>query len=349
MVIRDLPSLVDSVQRNCHIADARHARDMTMCTYLLEMRDHYRWEHELPPQQPTPRAEIGRWLSEREALWDTLAEEPYVDLPIAGAFHTPFDSKEINRTLAPQGLLYGAGYGRSGRPHFFLARLLRDEHREDVRVRVCGCEYARDITAIPAALQGDAIVVRQEALQQWLAQKTEAWSLKHNDGAMKCAMDAYGFSDAVEASAAALARMVEAETETLILHELGEFAVGKCLGPHWEEMLAGLGNRHAELLARAVRDHWADCLVTLPTLIERQARASLHFWFANLDGLRLEIFPMIKSAYAAWRERGDAAQLHEAVERGREHWQNQAECMLALWRRDGPAAAEDILRQCDRL
>jgi hypothetical protein len=349
MVIRELPSLIDSVQRNCHVADARHARDMTMCIYLLEMRDYYRWENELPPQQPAPRAEIGRWLSEREAFWDTLAEEPYVDLPLAGAYHDPFASDQINRTLAPQSLLYGAGYGRFGRPHFYLARLLSDTQRDGARVRVCGCEYARDITAFPATLQGDAIVVRQEALRQWLAQKTEAWGLKHNDGAMKSAMDAYGFSAAPDESAIALARMVEAETETLILHELGEFAVGQRLGRQWEEMLAGLDNRHAELQARAVRDHWADCRVTLPTLIDRQASASLHFWFANLDGYRLEIFPLAKSAYSAWRERGDNAPLQAAIARGCEHWQTQAERLLALWRRDGATAAADMVRCCDRL
>ena len=36
--------LVEAVQANCNITDARHARNMTMCTYLLEMRELYRWE-----------------------------------------------------------------------------------------------------------------------------------------------------------------------------------------------------------------------------------------------------------------------------------------------------------------
>jgi hypothetical protein len=348
-VIRDFPSLVDSVQRNCHIADARHARDMTMCNYLLEMRDYYRWEHDLPPQQPAPRAEIGRWLSEREALWDTLAEESYVDLPVAGKFHAPFASADINATLAPQQLFYGAGYGRFGKPHFFLASLLADGRRGDVRVCVCGCEYARDITAIPAALQGDIVVVRQEALRQWLAQKTEAWSLKHNDGAMKCALDAYGFSADPADSAAALAAMVAAETETLILHELGEYEAGRCLGPQWEEMLGGLGDRRAELLARAVRDHWADCRVTLPALMQGEAEAAVHFWFANFEGYRLDIFPELRAAYAAWRDHDDRAALRASIDRGCDHWQKQAERLLALWRRDGPAAAADIVRCCERL
>jgi len=36
---------IAGVQANCHTADAKHARSMTLCTYLLEMRELYRWEH----------------------------------------------------------------------------------------------------------------------------------------------------------------------------------------------------------------------------------------------------------------------------------------------------------------
>ena len=37
-MIAHLDRLVDAVQANCHITDARHARSMTLCTYLLEIR-----------------------------------------------------------------------------------------------------------------------------------------------------------------------------------------------------------------------------------------------------------------------------------------------------------------------
>ena len=67
MPFSTFPRLVQSVQRNCHIADARHARDMTLCNYLLEMREFYRWEHEVPLARALPRQELGSWISEREA------------------------------------------------------------------------------------------------------------------------------------------------------------------------------------------------------------------------------------------------------------------------------------------
>ena len=334
--MRDFPRLVDCIQRNCHIADALHARDMTMCNYLLEMREYFRWENHLPAQVPPPRAEVSSWLAEREALWETLLDESFADLPVGNGFCAPFAVDEINRILGAEGLCYGAGYGRFGKPHFFLATLLRQERRDGIEVSICGCEYARDITAIPAALQGERIIVRQEALHQWLWEKAETWGLKRNDGAMKAALDAHGFA---ENQAFALERMAEAETETLILHELGEHGAGRQLGPDWEDMLAGLGNRHAEVLARAVRDHLADCLVTLPTLLEREAVASLHFWFANLDGYRRQLFPQLAAAYGPWRDSGDTALLPGIIDRGREHWLRQAEVLLAQWRAEGAAAA----------
>ena len=43
MSLPGLGPFIEAVQRNCHIADARHAREMTLCTYLLEMREFFRW------------------------------------------------------------------------------------------------------------------------------------------------------------------------------------------------------------------------------------------------------------------------------------------------------------------
>jgi hypothetical protein len=190
-------------------------------------------------------------------------------------------------------------------------------------VLVCDCEYARDLTAIPAALQGGTVIVRREALRQWLWEKTEAWGLKKNPGAMARALAAYDYE--ID-PAAALARMTERETETLILHERGEHAAGRSLGAGWEGMIAAFSTRRAELVARAVRDNLADCLVTLPALLGQPDAASLHLWFANFDGLRRELFPRLVAAY----EQGDAAALADAVMLGREHWLEVAQRLLVL-------------------
>jgi hypothetical protein len=82
--------LIGAVQRNCHIADARHAREMTLCTYLLEMREFYRWEAGIPLGDPLARPEVGAWLTAREELWETLVDASFGPLPLGDAEHEPF-------------------------------------------------------------------------------------------------------------------------------------------------------------------------------------------------------------------------------------------------------------------
>ncbi|MBI4983941.1 MAG: hypothetical protein HZC24_00930 [Rhodocyclales bacterium] len=331
----NLGALIDAVQRNCDIADARHAREMTMCNYLLEMREFYRWEAGLPPAAVPGRAEVGQWLAAREARWEELADAEFGMLPAADGPCDPFAVAAVNRAVAPRGLVYGAGIGRFGRPHFFLGRRESASRVDGIELVVSACEYARDLAAIPALLQGDAIVVRREALRQWLWEKAEAWGVKEAAGPLRRALAAYGYFDD---TAAALERMTEAEIASLVLHERGEHAAGRALGPAWEDMLTALGDRRAELLARAVRDHWADCLVTLPALVAGAAWPALHFWCANLEGMRRALFPRAVAAGEAWAANGDASPLLAAATAGAAHWASVAQRLLAIHREHGAAA-----------
>lgn len=295
-MIAGMAALVNAVQTNCDIADARHARDVSLCTYLLGMREFYRWEHELPYGVSPPRSEVGRWIAEREAHWEQIVDADFVAVPVAGRDFDAFAAQQVNAALAGSGLVYGAGVGRFHKPHFFLGQLAREEQRGEARLLVCGCEYARDVSAIPAASQGATLIVRREALRQWLWEKAEGWNIKQQDGALKSALLAYGFDLDPQA---AIERMTDGEIETLVLHEEGEIAAGRVLGSDWPDKLAGFGGKRAELLARAVRDNLADCLVTLPGLLQREAADSLHFWFSTFDGLRRELFPLLVDAYVA--------------------------------------------------
>jgi hypothetical protein len=321
-----LPRLLEAVQRNCDVANARHAHEATMCTYLLQMRELYGWEQGLALGAQPARADMSRWLAEREAAWRELEEEGYRPLPLGGRELDPFDATAVNRELHAQGLVYGAGYGRFHRPHFFLAELVADGTREGVRVLVAGRELARDVSAIPAALQGEAIYVRRDALRRWLWEKVDFWRARRPGGALASALEHWGLAGNDDA---AFERMVDAELETLVLHELGEARAGAKLGAAWEDMLAALEDRRLEILARAVRDNLADCLSTLPGLLARDARASLHFWFSQLDGMRREIFPALGRAYTQWRASGRAAALADAIGAGAAHWERVAQQLLA--------------------
>ena len=326
MVADDTCLLIEAVRRNCDVADARHAREATLCTYLLQMRELHCWERNLPLTAQPPKEELARWLTERESRWNRLEADGYETLPLGARRYDPFDAAGLNRELTGRGWVYGAGYGRFHRPHFFLATLERDFTRDGTRVLVAGAEHARDVATIPAALQGDTIYVRREALRRWLWEKVELWHARRNEGALARALECWG----VEAGEGpAFEHMVEAETETLILHELGEARAAAKLGTAWEDMLGALDDRRAELLARAVRDNLADCLTTLPVLLERDARASLHFWFAHLDGMRRELFPALAAAYRDWRDSGSVSALEAAIGEGAGHWERVARMLLA--------------------
>jgi Family of unknown function (DUF6866) C-terminal domain/Family of unknown function (DUF6866) N-terminal domain len=351
--------LVTAVQRNCHISDARHAGDFTLCIYLLKMRELYRWENDLPLTDTLPTGEVGSWLQERERLWDGLESRPFLPLPLERGAHDPFDSIAANRELVPQGYVYSAGYGRLNKPHFFLASLANHEQRGGYTVYVSACEYARDLEAPPAMLQGRTIFVRRESVRRFLWEKIEERRWNRDNSAMNRALDAYGFESPAAGSACpttglpelntALDFMTQVETESMILHELGEGLAGEKLGPDWETMLAGFPRSKTEIAARAVRDLLADCLSTLPVLLERENRASLHFYFANFTGMRRHLFPEAMRAYRAWTERdNDPDVLGRLAAEGAARWLAVAQEMLALHRRLGIDAAGAIDALIDR-
>ena len=53
--------IIDTVQHNCHIADARHAGDYTLCVYLLKMREMYRWEQGIDFTTMLTTDDVGDW------------------------------------------------------------------------------------------------------------------------------------------------------------------------------------------------------------------------------------------------------------------------------------------------
>jgi len=333
-----LATLAAAVQRNCDLADAHHADGKSLCTYLLGMREYFRWETRLPPGQAPERAALSRWIAQREARWELLREDGaagFAPLPIAEGID-PFDDERVNRHLVGQEVVYGAGVGLFGAPLFFLARRESDHFRDGARVIVAGAELARGFVAAPAVSRGDTVIIRRDALRRWLWTRIEAAQREPADNAFGTALRAYGDP----ADAATVERMAQGETETLILHELGELKAGGLLGAEWEAMLAGIGDRRTELLVRAVRDLLADCLVTLPALIERQADTSLHFWRASFDGLRRVLDPDLAAACRASPPGIDRSALDRAAQRGRETWREVAEDLLSNWRRGGNAALQ---------
>lgn len=324
--MRSLPELTGAVQRNCDISDARHAGDYGLCTFLLKMREYYRWEHELPLALALPKDELGEWLNFREQLWNSIETEQFAPLPLADVALDPFEVEAANRELVPRGFVYSAGYGRFQKPLFFLGRLLRVEQRAGFTILVSSCEYARELAAPPAMLQGRTIYLRQESARRYLWEKIEEWQWRKQDNAMARALASYQFMTDTET---ALDRMVENEIETMILHELGEATAGEMLGERWQEMVAAVARTKAEPIARAVRDHLADCLSTLPALLERENLPALHFYFATFDALRRQLFPQAMQAYEHFLKHADLDRLRQVTRAGQDYWLATARALLA--------------------
>src|SRR3989338_2219378 len=142
LAMLNLGQLVNTVQKNCHISDARHAGDFTLCIFLLKMREFFRWENDIPFARDLPKEEVGAWLQEREGLWSDLESSSFESLLLEGRHLDPFDADTINRELIPQGYVYSGGYGRFSKPHFFLGSLLKKEKPRGLHdiyflVRIC--------------------------------------------------------------------------------------------------------------------------------------------------------------------------------------------------------------------
>jgi hypothetical protein len=333
-------ALVETVQHNCDIADARHGGDYGMCTYLLKMRELYRWQQGLPLGAPLARDDIGDWLSARENRLQRLEQADFRQIAIDDREIDPFDAEAVNAVLADRGLVYSAGLVQGGRAQFFLGELEGERRADDGFVlRVSGRELARCLNAPPAMTRGETIFLRRESLRRYLWEKYESWLWNRPDNAMARAIACYPFDTDLDA---ALDAMTGAEMDVVEAHERGEYAAGRALGEAWESMLLDVLATPAELAARAVRDHLADCTDTLPMLVGSERDASLHLFMANLGAMRKELFPALQAAYRAWLDTRDARALEAAAVRGREHWLALAGRMLELHAQLGQRAAPVI-------
>lgn len=345
----ELDNLQEAVRHNCHVSDSLYARNYGLCTYLLKMRELYRWEKGLPLTATLPHDDVGEWLTAREQLWDELEQESFRSLPLADVRYDPFASHAINRELLTRGLVYGGGYGPFCKPTFFMGRLEQHRIENNVEILVAGEELVRDLSAPPAMSQGDTIVIRRESVRRALWERIQEWEWHTGGAHTTFLMDFFTLRDDPESG---LDAMTEMEIQLMLAHEMGEIQAGRLLGEDWEQLLLNLEDSRAELVVRAVRDHLADCLTTLPELLARREPAPLFLYFSNLKGMRRALFPALEQASAVWQTAPeDFAPLEQALEKGRRHWQQTALKLLEIARaetRAGQNPAALISRDAEK-
>ena len=332
-------TLLAQVQRNCQIADSRHAQDYTLCTYLLKMREYYRWTHDLGYDHVLRGSDVSEWVDAQEQQWDELEDSDYTPLEIDGRIIDPFDTNRVNAVINDRGFVYSAGLGRLSRPLFFCGELAVVEQLEGYRVLISGKEWARCMTAPPAMAHGETIFIRRDALRRMLWETIEDWRWAKRENALARAIRFYDFDSDADA---ALERMTDHEIEAVILHEIGEIVAGEMLGSEWHAMLGDIGGPATEFMVRAVRDHLADCMTSLPALLSSADTPSLHFYFANLTTTRKDLFPALSAAYQHWVDNENLSLLKTVVRNGKNHWMSVADRILQCHRRHGDRCQQPI-------
>ena len=201
------------------------------------------------------------------------------------------------------------------------------------------------MTAPPAMLLDGTLFIRRESMRRMLWEKIEEWQWKQKPGAMARAMAYYDFGADFDQ---ALERMTDNEVEAALLHEVGEWRAEQHLGDAWGSLLLSVSGTRAELVARAVRDHLADSISTLPTLLEQKHEASLHFYFANLGGMRRALFPELSEAYLRWIEGDNLQALHLTAQQGVDRWLETARQLLEIHRNRPEKCADEIGRMYEK-
>jgi len=339
----DIQSLINNVQHNCHISDARYAGNYTLCVYLLKMREFYRWERQHSFSETLSTDSIGDWLTQREALWDELQEQEYRPLTLDNKHYDVFDNAAINDELKENKLIYSGGYGVKNKPHFFIAELESHQQVNDYDIYVSNKEFARDLTSPPAMSNDKTIFIRRESFKRLIWERIDEWRWNQPENAMAQAIRCYDFDDNLEH---ALTEMTNNELDAAILHEIGEIQAGENL-QGWQQMMTDITFTKAEIMARAVRDHYADTLHTLPTLIANNNQASIHFYFANLTNMRKHIFPSLLEAYAQWCENKNIKPIENTINKAVDHWHNIASNMLQLHQQHANQCSIDIEKLVD--
>jgi hypothetical protein len=316
--VLEIDGIIRQILENCDISDSESAGLYSVCGLALRLRDLYKWEKGLPPWEERDSREILAWIGDKEVEWERLANEDFMKLSVGDETFDPFDTLGINRILEPEGLLYGAGYGRSLKPTFFLARIVEKTKVNGHRVYTLGSELARDLFTIPALTQDNHVIVRKQTAMLFLWDQI-TYIKESGRHALRFAFKNCGIQEGgARQLKYGLATIFNAQKDTYVYHEIGEI-LDTAFDPHvWREVIATYPHTPVELLARAVKDLLADTNEsgTLRHIIKERRAAALGFYVAFFDGLAQEILPELRGAFRNFAETGDWQIIKEVVSTG---------------------------------
>lgn len=312
-----LQNFIHQVRHNCQHSAGAQAGLFSLCGLLLRLRQLYKWEHELLPWQEPESAEVLDWIAAQESAWDALEDEPWDQLRWNGATLNPFAVEDINLLLQPEGLIYGAGFGRGLAPTFFLGELTEVRTDGDLTVAVVGDELARDLDGAPAMAQGNLIYARTQALAFYLwdrlsdpAQQNNRYLKVALASRRLCLQKLLKDPRAFEEEFCLLAA---GELEAAIHHEIGE-AREESLRLVFHRLVELFPQTRLELWIRGLKDALADVNEwgRLNYLIREENLSSLALFFVLAPGLYPALIPEIEPAFRRVAQYRDWPALEEA-------------------------------------
>ena len=104
-------------------------------------------------------------------------------------------------------------------------------------------------------------------MKRFIWEKYEESYWYNDENPLARALACYEFENKPQNS---VEQMATLETDTVLYHEIGELRSARILGPEWSAMMMEIPRSKAEFILRAIKDHIADAISTLPRLIENE-------------------------------------------------------------------------------
>lgn len=310
-------SLVNDVQHNCNISDARDHGIYSMCTMVLKLRNLYKWEHGLQPWEEAEPGDLLDWIDGKEKHWHKIAGEEYRMIGVGGQKYSPGDPDSINRNFTNEKLIYGAGYGRSMKAVFFLAELTETRQVAGCPVQILGRVVAREMSNPVAMVQDGVIFIHRDSLRFFIwDQIQELRSSCRN--AFKHTLELYNILEGGELDHNRFRQhldvIVEEQMNLFIYHEVGELKQATLDSDTLQKIVTQFPGTIMEMLSRALKDILADTHPEglLAYAIRERKDTSLSLYVGLLDGLRKHLFPQIFAAWQGFVKNGDWAVVEQA-------------------------------------
>lgn len=332
--------LVKTIQHNCDISDAKDHGVYSMCTMVLKLRNLYKWEKGLEPWQEPEAADLLDWIDVKESYWENIAEEPFHNFKTQQEEISPYEHERINPLLQDEKVLYGAGFGRSMKPIFFLAEKASQYNLEGCPVVILNKEFAKEMASPFAMAQDGVVIIRREPLRYFLWDQLQEMNTSCRSS-VRQVMQSYGLQNDGKLDQnllrTKLDEIVDEEINLFIYHEVGEILQKVFNSSTLQKLINNFPGSVIELVSRGIKDVLADTHPKGPLayIIREERQSSLALYLAMLDGLRAKLFPEIANGWELFLADSNWQHIEKARSDCWDKYSRMAEAIASIGERIG--------------